>query len=84
MSPYLYVGSYNNFMKEDQRANGVMKSYSTVDASLHWHVNKHLELYGGITNLTDEVYFEYVMPSSNQYVTPGRERTFFVGLRGTY
>ena len=81
---YLYVGSYNNFMKEDQRANGVMKSYSTVDASLHWHVNKHLELYGGITNLTDEVYYEYVMPSSNQYVTPGRERTFFVGLRGTY
>ena len=81
---YRYVGSYNNFMKEDQRANGVMKSYSTVDASLHWHVNKYLELYGGVTNLTDETYYEYVMPSSNQYVTPGRERTFFVGLRGTY
>lgn len=74
-----YKGSYNNFQKEADEANGVMKAHSTFDLSARYRINKHLEMFGGVTNLTDEEYYEYVMPSSTRYITPGRERTFFVG-----
>lgn len=86
-SQYARFGSYNNFVKAgDKEDGGVFHSYGLWDASVRWSPRRWLDLYAGVTNITNEEYWEYqtnsASPSST--VIPGASRAFFVGLKGTY
>lgn len=79
---YARFGSYNNFMKESEKEDdGVFHSYGLWDASVRWSPRRWLDLYAGVTNITNEEYWEYQEKST---VIPGASRAFFVGLKGTY
>lgn len=84
---YARFGSYNNFMKEgDKEEGGVFHSYGLWDASVRWSPRRWLDLYAGVTNITNEEYWEYQNQSASAYSTviPGASRAFFIGLKGTY
>lgn len=81
---YTYYGKYNNFLSDaEKETDGIVKSRQIVDTSLHFKPWEHLEIYAGVTNLFNEKYYDYVSIGSWSLI-PGRERTYFVGLRGTY
>ena len=83
---YAYFGSYNNFMKDTDDANGwVIDDHSLVDLSMRWEASKYVTVYGGVTNLFNEEYWDYQSgtPGSST-VIPGAKRAFFIGLKGTY
>ncbi len=83
---YAYFGSYNNFMKKTDDANGwVIGDHSLVDLSMRWEASKYVTLFGGVTNLFNEDYWDYQSgtPGSST-VIPGAKRAFFIGLKGTY
>lgn len=81
---YTYYGKYNNFLEDAAKADdGVVDSHQIVDLSVHYKPWKYLDIYAGVTNLFNEKYYDYVTIGEGSYI-PGRERTFFVGLRGTY
>lgn len=83
---YSYFGRYNNFMKKSDDANGwVIDDHSLVDLSMRWDATKYISVYGGVTNLFNEEYWDYQsgVPGSST-VIPGAKRAFFIGLKGTY
>ena len=81
---YTYYGSYNNFVSDaNKETDGIVKSRQLVDLSLHYKPWKYLEFYGGVTNLFNEEYYDYVTAGESTLI-PGRERTYFIGVRGTY
>lgn len=81
---YTYFGKYNNYVDDAEKEDdGVVGSHQVVDLSFHYKPWKYLDIYAGVTNLFNEKYYEYVSVGESTY-SPGRERTFFVGLRGTY
>lgn len=83
---YSYFGRYNNFMKKSEEANGwVIDDHSLVDLSMRWDATKYISVYGGVTNLFNEEYWDYQsgVPGSST-VIPGAKRAFFIGLKGTY
>lgn len=81
---YTYYGAYNNFLydakKEDE---GIVKSRDLVDISFHYSVIKHIGVYGGVSNLMNKKYYDYVTAGFGSLI-PGNERSFFVGIKGTY
>ena len=81
---YTYYGSYNNFLSDAKKeTDGIVESRQLVDLSLHYKPWKYLEIYGGVTNLFNEEYYDYVTEGESSLI-PGRERTYFIGVRGTY
>jgi hemoglobin/transferrin/lactoferrin receptor protein len=53
--------------------------YATLDAYAHWHVQTHVDLFAGITNITDRKYFDWgvvgglpVSSTIDRYSAPGR------------
>ena len=72
-----------DFTRSEKETDGIVKSRQIVDTSLHFKPWEHLEIYAGVTNLFNEKYYDYVSIGSWSLI-PGRERTYFVGLRGTY
>lgn len=84
---YTRFGSYNNFMKKDDaETGGVFHSYGLLDLSMRWSPKNWLDVYAGVTNVTNEEYWEYQTESASAYstVVPGAKRAFFIGLKGTY
>lgn len=84
---YTRFGSYNNFMKkDDEKEGGVFHSYGLLDLSMRWSPQNWLDVYAGVTNVTNEEYWEYQTNSASAYstVVPGAKRAFFIGLKGTY
>lgn len=84
---YTRFGSYNNFMKKDDaETGGVFHSYGLLDLSMRWSPKNWLDVYAGVTNVTNEEYWEYQTDSASAYstVVPGAKRAFFIGLKGTY
>lgn len=82
---YTYVGKYNNFFKEADRdkKNSLVQSRSIVDIDLHYTINKSLDVYGGITNLFNKTYFDYV-GNGMSTVVPGVGRTYYGGMKYTF
>lgn len=84
---YTRFGSYNNFMKKDDaETGGVFHSYGLLDLSMRWSPKNWLDVYAGVTNVTNEEYWEYQTESASAYstVVPGAKRAFFIGLKGSY
>ena len=85
---YSFFGGYNNFLEDAaKQEDGTVGAYSLVDVSARWKPFKHFEVYGGVTNLLDKQYYEYVGSGNSAaytYVNPGMGRTYFIGIRGTY
>lgn len=85
---YSFFGGYNNFLEDAaKQEDGTVGSYSLVDVSARWKPFKNFEVYGGVSNLLDKQYYEYVGSGNSAaytYVNPGMGRTYFVGIRGTY
>ena len=84
---YTRFGSYNNFMKKDDaETGGVFHSYGLLDLSMRWSPKNWLDVYAGVTNVTNEEYWEYQTESASAYstVVPGAKRAFYIGLKGTY
>ncbi|MDP0488447.1 MAG: TonB-dependent receptor [Fusobacterium sp. JB021] len=80
-----YTGSYNNFSKETDNEDGVVKSNTVVDLSLKYNHPNGISVYGGINNLFNEDYFGYVSGSgSYTYVVPQQGRSFFAGFSYTF
>lgn len=81
---YTYYGSYNNFLtdanKEDE---GIVESRDIVDISVRYSPIKHIEVYGGVTNLFDKEYYDYVTSGFGSLI-PGNERAFFAGIKATW
>ena len=81
---YVYYGSYNNFLYEaNKEDDGVVKSRGLFDISARYTPIDHIELYGGITNLMNKEYYDYVTAGYGSLI-PGNERTYFVGIKATY
>lgn len=81
---YTFYGAYNNFLSDaDKPDSGVVGSHAIVDTSVHYSPVKHLDVYGGVTNLFNNKYYDYVTEGFGSLI-PGQERTFFVGLKATY
>jgi len=79
-----YVGSSYAFGDELNKENEV-DSYTTLDLNLSYKINESFDIYGGIKNLTDEEYYEYVGESSwsGRSYYPAPERRYYVGFRYT-
>lgn len=81
---YTFYGAYNNFLSDASKADsGVVGSHYIVDTSIHYSPINHLEVYGGVTNLLNKKYYDYVTESFGSLI-PGQERTFFIGVKATY
>jgi iron complex outermembrane receptor protein len=84
-----YVGSSYAFTDEKNEGEKV-DAYTTLDLNLSYKINDSFDIYGGIKNLTDEEYNEYVGyikasqwgPASNYYY-PAAERQYYIGFRYT-
>ena len=78
---YSYSGKYSNFSNiKDKEEEGFISSYSITDLSLNYHHENGITVYGGINNLFDKLYFEYV--GSRMYtVMPADGRTFYMGIK---
>jgi len=74
-----YTGSYNNFTKETNSKDKVIKSNTVVDLSLKYNHPNGMSIYGGINNLFNEEYFGYV-DGSYSYVIPQEKRSFYAGF----
>jgi iron complex outermembrane recepter protein len=78
-----YVGSSYAFGDESNSAEKV-DSYTTLDLNLSYKINDSFDIYGGIKNLTDEEYHEYVSNyGSGASYYPAAERQYYVGFRYT-
>jgi len=79
-----YVGSSYAFGDQANKKEKV-EAYTTLDFNLSYKINDSFDVYGGIKNLTDEEYNEYVGESTwngrNYYPAP--ERRYYVGFRYT-
>ncbi|WP_028855521.1 TonB-dependent receptor [Psychrilyobacter atlanticus] len=75
-----YVGSSYSFYDEKNEKDKV-EAYTTLDFNLSYKINDSFDIYGGIKNLTDEEYNEYV--DSYGYYYPAPERQYYVGFRYT-
>ena len=78
---YSYSGKYSNFSDiKAKEEEGFISSYSITDLSLNYHHENGITIYGGINNLFDKLYFEYV--GSRMYtVVPADGRTFYMGIK---
>lgn len=76
---WLYKGKYKGLPGQEE--DELVKGYSTLDLNMDWTPTQHLKVYGGIYNVLDEKYF---VSSAETSAVPGRERTFFVGLKATF
>ncbi|MCK5780179.1 MAG: TonB-dependent receptor [Psychrilyobacter sp.] len=75
-SSFAYGDISNNYDKID--------SYTTLDLGVSYQINPSFNLYGGIKNLTDEKYHEYVGNSSGTaFYYPAAERSYYIGFRYT-
>jgi len=79
-----YVGRSYAFGDQANKEDKV-DSYMTLDLNLSYKINDSFDVYGGIKNLTDEEYYEYVGEStwSGRYYYPAAERQYYVGFRYT-
>nr|WP_282564303.1 MULTISPECIES: TonB-dependent receptor [Providencia] len=81
---YTYYGSYNNFLSDaNKEEDGVVKSRELIDLSVRYAPIEHIELYGGVTNLMNKTYYDYVTAGYGSLI-PGNERSFFAGIKATY
>ncbi len=81
---YTYFGKYNNFLKDADKADGgVMQAHSLVDLDMKYKLSEDVELYSGVTNLTNKRYYEYV-GDSFATIVPGSERTYYFGMKYTF
>ncbi len=81
---YTYYGSYNNFLSDANKEDeGIVKSRDLVDISVRYAPIDHIEVYGGITNLMDKKYYDYVTSGYGSLI-PGNERSYFAGIKATY
>lgn len=83
---YKYLGKYSNFfdkkadLKEEDK---FIKSYSLVDLGFIYKHENGISLLGGINNLFNKKYFEYV--GEKKYtVQPADERTYYLGVKYTF
>lgn len=78
---YTYFGKYNNFLEDADKADGgVMQPHSLVDLDMKYKVSEDLELFSGITNLTNRRHYEYV-GDSFATIVPAAERTYYFGMK---
>ncbi|VFS49062.1 TonB-dependent receptor [Budvicia aquatica] len=81
---YTYYGSYNNYLSDaNKEDDGIVGSRDIVDMSVHYSPVKNVEVYGGVTNVFDKEYYDYVTSGFGSLI-PGNERSFFVGIKATY
>lgn len=81
---YTYYGAYNNFLTDAKKDDdGIVKSRSLLDISFRYSPIKYFEIYGGVTNMLNKKYYDYVTSGYGSLI-PGNERTFFTGIKGTY
>jgi len=78
-----YVGSSYAFGDQSNNSEKV-DSYTTLDLNVSYKVNDSFDVYGGIKNLIDEEYYEYVGGTGvYRYYYPAPERRFYIGFRYT-
>ena len=71
---------------------GKTNSFVTVDLNVNYAYDPTLDIYGGINNLFDREYYEYVGGGANwdnggkreQFYYPANGRNFFVGFRKSF
>lgn len=73
---YLYVGSLYS-ISDSENSLGKVENYSVVNLSTSYNY-KNINIYGGVNNILDEKYNEYVTYGDNYY--PAEERNYFVGV----
>ena len=78
-----YVGSSYAFTDKKNEGEKI-DAYTTLDLNLSYKINDSFDIYGGIKNLTDEEYNEYVGGTGAfRYYYPAAERQYYVGFRYT-
>jgi len=78
-----YVGSSYAFNDVANKQDKI-DAYTTLDLNLSYKINDSFDIYGGIKNLTDEEYNEYVMDyGSGPLYYPAAERQYYIGFRYT-
>ncbi len=81
--------SFRHVLKQDRIAQSfgetATPSFSLVDVSLNYRINKHLEVNAAVNNLLDETYYEHLTRSvkgtSNAINAPGRSMIFTLVAR---
>lgn len=79
-----YVGGYTNYFNEAEKTEDSLVNSSTVtDLRISYKIQKldNLSIYGGINNMFDYKYYNYVSTGSGSSVNPANERTYYVGVK---
>lgn len=78
-----YVGSSYAYSDTENKGDKV-EAYITLDLGVSYRINDSFDIYGGIKNLTDEEYNEYVGGTgAYRYYYTAPERSYYVGFRYT-
>ena len=83
---YTYVGKYQNYTFTKEKSEyGLVDSYSLLDVNFSYKPENWLTIYGGVTNVLNEQYYEFAQGGpSGPTVNPGADRAFFIGVKATY
>lgn len=79
-----YVGGYTNYFNEaEKEEDSLVKSSTVTDLRISYKLEKldDLLIYGGINNMFNEKYYNYVSTGSGSSVNPADERTYYVGVK---
>lgn len=80
-----YVGKSYAYGDAENKSDKV-EAYTTLDLNISYKINDSFDIYGGIKNLTNEEYYEYVKYDIKRKKTsfyPAPERRYYVGFRYT-
>lgn len=83
---YKYTGGYNNYYdKEEKPEESLVDSNSIFDFKLKYKMDNGLTFHGGINNMFDETYYNYVAShGSGKSVWPAFGRTYYMGVKYTF
>lgn len=79
-----YVGGYSNYFDEAEKTEDSLVDSSTVtDLRISYKLEKldDLLIYGGINNVFNDKYYNYVSTGSGSSVNPADERSYYAGIK---
>ncbi len=75
-----YTGSYNNYFDEAEKdEDSLVKSNIVTDSRISYETRSGLTVYGGIRNMFNDKYYNYV--STSNTVNPADERSYYTGFK---